>query len=94
MFKVTDEHIDFILADLKSKGIVLKDLQENIVDHVCCLIETELIENGDFETHYEKIIPQFFNQELKELFLNDRHITNLLLNDHESVFGLDNVHLF
>lgn len=67
MFKVTDEHIDFILADLKSKGIVLKDLQENIVDHVCCLIETELIENGDFETHYEKIIPQFFNQELKEL---------------------------
>ncbi|NQY30757.1 MAG: hypothetical protein HRT69_14965 [Flavobacteriaceae bacterium] len=67
MFKVTDEHIDFIISDLKRKGIVLKDLQENIVDHVCCLTETELSENGNFEAHYEKIIPRFFNQQLKEL---------------------------
>ena len=54
MFKVTDEHIDFIISDLKRKGIVLKDLQENIVDHVCCLTETELSESGNFEAHYEK----------------------------------------
>lgn len=67
MFKVTDEHIDFIIADLKRKGIVLKDLQENIVDHVCCLTEAELSESGNFEAHYGKIIPRFFNQELKEL---------------------------
>jgi len=76
MFKITDEHIDFILSDLKRKGIVLKDLQENIVDHVCCLTETELSETGDFETHYEKIIPRFFNQELKEL----QHETDTLIN--------------
>jgi len=67
MFKITDEHVDFIISDLKSKGVVLKDLQENIVDHVCCLTETELSEFGDFEAHYKKIIPRFFNQELKEL---------------------------
>ncbi|PHS07382.1 MAG: hypothetical protein COA88_08595 [Kordia sp.] len=67
MFKVTDEHIDFIISDLKRKGIVLKDLQENIVDHVCCLTETELPESGNFEAYYEKIIARFFNQELKEL---------------------------
>jgi len=67
MFKVTDEHIDFIISDLKRKGIVLKDLQENIIDHVCCLTEAELSENENFEAHYEKIIPRFFNQELKEL---------------------------
>jgi len=67
MFKITDKHIDFILSDLNRKGIVLKDLQENIIDHVCCLTETELSESGDFEAHYEKIIPRFFNQELKEL---------------------------
>ena len=67
MFKVTDEHIDFIINDLVSKGIVLKDLQENIVDHVCCLTEEELHENGDFEAHYENLIPRFFNQELKEI---------------------------
>ena len=67
MFKVTDEHIDFIINDLTRKGIVLKDLQENIVDHVCCLTEEELPENGDFEAHYESLIPRFFNQELKEI---------------------------
>lgn len=67
MFKVTDAHIDFIIDDLTSKGIVLKDLQENIVDHVCCLTEAELPETGNFEAHYEKIIPRFFNQELKEI---------------------------
>jgi len=67
MFKVTDEHIDFIIDDLTSKGVVLKDLQENIVDHVCCLTEAELPETGNFEAHYEKLIPRFFNQELKEI---------------------------
>lgn len=76
MFKVTDEHIDFVLTDLKKKGIILKDLQENIIDHVCCLAESELLENDDFEVHYEKIIPRFFNQELKEL----QHETDSLVN--------------
>jgi len=76
MFKVTEEHIDFIINDLKSKGIVLKDLQENIVDHVCCLAETELPDSGSFETHYKKIIPRFFNQELKELQQETDNLVN------------------
>jgi hypothetical protein len=74
MFKVTDAHITYMLTDLKNKGVLLQDLQENIIDHVCCLIEEELDEYGNFESYYQQIIPRFCNQELKELQSETEHL--------------------
>ena len=67
MFKITDKHIDYMLIDLNKRGIVLESLKANIIDHICCLAEEELSENGNFEAYYTQIISRFFNQELKEL---------------------------
>lgn len=67
MFKVNDEHIDFILNDIEARGVVLEDLQYNLLDHMCCIIEEELAQNGDFDSFYKKLLPRFFKDNLKEI---------------------------
>jgi hypothetical protein len=64
---VKDEHIDFILNDISSKGVVINDLKENILDHVCCILEKEMPDDADFYDFYEEIIPRFFDNDLKEI---------------------------
>lgn len=64
---IKDEYIDFILNDISKKGVVINDLKENILDHVCCIIEKEMPADADFYTFYEEVIPRFFNNDLKEI---------------------------
>ena len=67
MHSITDEEVDFILSDIKARGVVLEDLQYNLLDHMCCIIENEMPESDNFYKFYEYILPRFFNKELKEL---------------------------
>lgn len=67
MFRISDKHIEYILDDLKRKGIETEDLQLNLLDHVCCIIEEKLEETGDFEHFYTDVIRQFYKTDLKEL---------------------------
>ena len=64
---IKDEHIDFILNDISNRGVVISDLKENILDHVCCIIEKEMPDDADFHAFYEEVIPRFFNNDLKEI---------------------------
>ena len=67
MRRVTDAEVAFILDDISARGVVLEDLQHNLLDHVCCIIEDEMPETEDFKEFYRKVIPRFFKHELKEL---------------------------
>jgi hypothetical protein len=67
MSTLTDEQVDFVLDDLRARGIRLEGLQHNLLDHVCILVEEKLKPGGDFETLYASIIPSFYKQELYEL---------------------------
>jgi hypothetical protein len=67
MTALTDEQVDFILDDLRTRGIRLEGLQHNLLDHICILVEERLEPGGDFETLYASIIPAFYKQELYEL---------------------------
>ncbi|MDP1747563.1 MAG: hypothetical protein Q8L90_18455 [Bacteroidota bacterium] len=67
MYTLSDQQIDFILNDIKIRGVEMEDLQLNLLDHICCIIECELEEEGDFEDFYHKTIPKFFKKELKEI---------------------------
>lgn len=75
MYKVTDEQIDFILDNIRANGIVIEDLQNNLLDHICCIVENEMPEGEDFYKFYERIVPRFFKKELKEI---EEETTNLL----------------
>lgn len=67
MHKVTDEQIDFILEDIQKQGVVIEDLQYNLLDHICCIIENEMQDGDDFYAFYASILPEFYKHELKEI---------------------------
>lgn len=67
MYRVTDEQVDFILADIKSRGIELEDLQQNLLDHICCILEERLSDDSDFRVVYHEVIRDFFKTSLREL---------------------------
>ena len=67
MYLLSDKQIDFILNDIRARGIEMEGLQENLLDHVCCIIEQNLEANGDFESFYQKTIATFYKDALWEI---------------------------
>jgi len=67
MTPLTDEQIDHIVADLYAHGIRLEGLRDNLLDHICILVEEKLEAGGDFERVYATVIPTFYRRELYEL---------------------------
>lgn len=67
MYHISDKQIDFILDDIRRRGIEMEDLQLNLLDHVCCIIEQNLSHDGDFEDFYKQTIPKFCKSELWEI---------------------------
>lgn len=67
MVQLTDSQIDFILDDLYRQGIRTEGLRQNLLDHICILIEQNLEEDGDFAAYYASVVPSFYKDELREL---------------------------
>ena len=67
MHSLGNKEFDFISSDLKSRGIVSEDLRDNLLDHICCIIENEITVEDDFQEFYEEILPRFFDNELSEI---------------------------
>lgn len=74
MRSVTDEEVTFIDDDLTARGIVLEELRDNLIDHICCIIENESNMNEDFYKCYERVLPQFFKEELQEIQTETDHL--------------------
>ncbi|HUB60426.1 MAG TPA: hypothetical protein VL978_06985 [Puia sp.] len=67
MYSITDQHIDYILNDLAAKGVKIPDLQQNLLDHICILIEQNLEPGEDLEAYYQSILPSFYRENLAEI---------------------------
>jgi hypothetical protein len=67
MYIISDEQIDYILDDISARGVKMEDLQQNILDHVCCIIEQNLEASGDFKSFYLSTIETFYKKELSEI---------------------------
>ena len=67
MTTLTDEQIDYVVADLYAHGIRLEGLRDNLLDHICILLEEKLDAGEDFEASYSAVIPTFYRHELYEL---------------------------
>lgn len=67
MYQLSDQQIDFILGDISARGIGMASLQQDLLDHICCVIEHNLDPDGDFESFYLQTIPTFYQSELKEI---------------------------
>ena len=67
MYELNEEQINFILNDIKARGVETEDLQLNLLDHICCIMEADMPEDKTPEEFYKIIIPRFFKRELKEI---------------------------
>jgi hypothetical protein len=67
MYCLSGKQIEFILNEIKRNKIEMEDLQLNLLDHICCIIEQDLREGDDFESFCKKTIRQFYKNELREI---------------------------
>lgn len=67
MYLLTDAQIEFIRRDLLAQGIQLEGLQQDLLDHICCVVEHELAAEDDFEVFYQQRIKHFYKRELREI---------------------------
>ncbi|MCF8424623.1 MAG: hypothetical protein K9H41_09780 [Bacteroidia bacterium] len=67
MYQLNEQQIDYILNDIGARGVEMESLQQNLLDHICCIIENNLEENGDFESFYKKTIQTFYKDALWEI---------------------------
>jgi len=67
MYCLSDKQIDYIYNDISARGVEMESLQQNLLDHICCIIEQNLEENGDFENFYQKTIKTFYKDALWEI---------------------------
>lgn len=88
MYCISDTQIDFILDDFRARGIKLVSLQQDLLDHVCCIIEQDLEEDGDFESFYFATIPKFYQKELGEI---EEETINLLI--HKNYYAMKKIML-
>lgn len=79
MYTLSNEQIDFILNDIRARGVGMEGLQSNLLDHICCIIEHDLEENGDFESFYKATVKTFFKKDLAEI---EEETISLINNKH------------
>lgn len=59
MVKLTNEHIDYIIKDLNYRGIVAEGVQEELIDHICSAVETEMANGSRFIDAYHQTLKSF-----------------------------------
>ena len=67
MYQISDHQIDYMLHDIRERGITIESVRLNLLDHICIIIEENLEENGNFKEFYESAIKSFYRERLSEI---------------------------
>lgn len=67
MYTLSDEQVDHIADDIRRNGVNMEDLQLNLLDHICCIIERDMKDGDSFDQVYQQTIKQFYKKELSEI---------------------------
>lgn len=59
--------VNYIKDDLLSRGISYTPLQEDVLDHICIAVETEMNSGARFEDTYRKVLKQFYPNSVRDL---------------------------
>jgi putative ABC transport system permease protein len=87
MSLLTNEHIDYIMKDLAYRGIVLEGFQDEVIDHLCILVEKEMNEGKRFIDAYHKGLKKFgytegLRQTQKQVLKTDNQTTRLMFRNY------------
>lgn len=73
---IIDDNYERIKADLVSRGLTYERLVDDLLDHVCCMVEEYMEKGKDFESSYNQILDSIGEKQLPEI----QHQTLLNLN--------------
>jgi hypothetical protein len=73
---IIDDQYERIRADLVSRGLTCERLMDDLLDHVCCMVEEHMETGKDFESSYNQILDSIGEKRLPEI----QHETLLNLN--------------
>ena len=91
MITLTKLQVELIRGDIRQNGVELSDLEDDLLDHVCCAIESEHVRGNSFEEIYEKVKQQIFPDGYREI---QKETTQLLIQKYSTmkksmnVFGI------
>lgn len=72
MSYLNDEHIRYIYQDLQYRGIIKEGLTDEIVDHICDMVEDKMASGTKFYEAYQESLRSFGHTKgLRKLQLND-----------------------
>lgn len=72
---IIDRHLPGILKDLEARGLTYGRLQDDILDHICCMVEEEMEAGRDFQSSYRDVMDRVGENTLSDI----QHQTLLLL---------------
>ena len=88
MYCISEQQLDFIRNDIRLRGIEMVSLQQDLLDHVCCIIEQNLEEDGNFESFYLTCIEQFYSQQLIEIEGYERNNIGVMNNTQYQAYNV------
>lgn len=56
--RLSEEQVDYIREAIEQSGITLDSLKEDLLDHLCCVVEHEITKGLSFEEAYAKALHQ------------------------------------
>jgi len=57
--QLTADHIDYIIKDIHYRGIVVDGLKDELIDHICSAVETEMQSGKRFIDAYHHVLKSF-----------------------------------
>jgi putative ABC transport system permease protein len=87
MAHLNDDHIDYILKDLRYRGIVLDGFDQEMVDHICSVVELEMDKGLRFLDAYHQTLTVFghtrgLRSTQKEILTSENQNTRLMLRNY------------
>jgi len=62
-----DDNYDRIRSDLVRLGLNYDPLLDDLLDHVCCLVEEQMVDGEDFESSYNQVLDSIGEKRLPEI---------------------------
>ncbi|QHT66698.1 hypothetical protein GXP67_08520 [Rhodocytophaga rosea] len=74
---LSEAQISYVRDQVEKEGIDDPGLKNDLIDHICCAIEANLVRPADFEAVFNKVFTDFCSgQSLKELGAEIHNISN------------------
>jgi len=64
---LNESQIEKIADTVHNSNIASAEMKDDLIDHLCCMVEDEMSKGGDFETAYQVVLQRFYPKGLNEV---------------------------